>query len=114
MHSPKEEPVQATKATFVVDAAALRSALDVHVQQHVTQRAAADALGISSVYLSDVLNDRRDIAALADRLGYRSLTLYVPVDGEPMPADLAARLIEEMKRHSMATRADAAREGGAA
>lgn len=108
MHSPKEEEfTQSTKATFVVDAEQLRAALDAHVKEYGTQRAAADALGISSVYLSDVLNGRRDIGALAERLGYRPLTIFVPEDGEPMPADLAARLIEK-------NRADAAREGGAA
>ena len=107
MHSPEEEFTQATKATFVVDAVALRSALDAHVREHGTQRGAADALGISSVYLSDLLNGRRDIGALAERLGYRPRTIYVPNDGEPMPADLAARLIEKLRRHRMATGADA-------
>lgn len=108
MHSQEEtESAGASKATFVVDAVALRSALDAHVKEHGTQRAAADALGISPVYLSDVLNGRRDIAALAERLGYRPLTLYIPADGEPMPADLAARLIEKMRRRRMAEGADA-------
>lgn len=108
MHSPKEEEfTQSTKATFVVDAEQLRAALDAHVKEYGTQRAAADALGISSVYLSDVLNGRRDIAALAERLGYRPLTIYVPNDGEPMPADQAARLIEKMRRWRMAEGADA-------
>ena len=47
MRSPKEEFTQAKQAMFVVDAVALRSALEAHVKEYGTQRSAADALGIS-------------------------------------------------------------------
>lgn len=93
MLSPKTE-------THVVDAAALRRSLDVLIEEHGTQLAAAVSLGISPQYLHDVLRDRRDIGALAARLGYRPLTVYVPEDGGPtISPELAARLIERMRKH---------------
>jgi len=46
-----------------------------------SQKAAAEHLGVSPQYLSDVLMCRRDIGAkLAKNFGLRPCTIYVPID----------------------------------
>lgn len=98
MHSTDTTTQAATTQKIVVDADALRAALDHLIGLAGTQARAAERLGISPQYLHDVLHGRRDIDALAERMGYRSLTLYLP-DGSPgiSPA-LAARVIEKLRR----------------
>jgi transcriptional regulator with XRE-family HTH domain len=46
------------------------------VGEHETQRAAADALGISRPYLSDILNGRREFSdPILDKLGLRRVVV---------------------------------------
>jgi antitoxin component HigA of HigAB toxin-antitoxin module len=55
------------------------------VSESGTQRAAAEILGISQVYLSDILNGRRFVSdELARRLGYRRIICFEQLPG---PAD---------------------------
>jgi len=51
-------------------------ALRRFVSKHKTQRAAADALGVSRPYLSDILNGRRDFSdPVLERLGLRRVVV---------------------------------------
>jgi hypothetical protein len=83
----------------VADTAALRAALEAFVADAGTRTAAAELLGISGTYLNDVMAERRDIAALASRLGYTSLTLFVPMTGPAVASNLAAQVIEGLRAH---------------
>ena len=98
MHS-SEPTIQPGVTTIVVDAAALRAALDQLIALAGTQARAAERLGISPQYLHDVLNQRRDIGALAARMGYAPLTLFIPTGGPDISPALAARVIERLRRH---------------
>ena len=56
-------------------------ALRGEVARHLTQKAAADHLGISTQYLTDVLQERRSIGKrLSHALGYERQTLFVPYE----------------------------------
>ena len=51
-------------------------ALNAFVSKHKTQAAAADALGVSRPYLSDIINGRRDFSdAILERLGLRRVVV---------------------------------------
>ena len=59
------------------------------IEQHGTQSALADAIGITPQYLSDILKARRSISEhVASFFGYKRVVLFVvPVDGnQPSPA----------------------------
>jgi hypothetical protein len=52
------------------------------VEKARSQRAVAEALGISDSYLNDVLQGKRSVgAALVRRLGYGKVTVFVAPDG---------------------------------
>jgi len=56
-------------------------ALRGEVARHLTQKTAADHLGISAQYLTDVLQERRAIGKrLAHALGYERQALFVPYE----------------------------------
>jgi hypothetical protein len=60
--------------------------LEAVVRVHGTQQAAAKALGVSGVYLSDVRRGRRDMGAtLLAALGYRRVVMYerIPMQCKP-------------------------------
>lgn len=51
--------------------------LRAFVAGHDSQRAAAEALGISQAYLSDLLHKRRDCSpAIVEKLGLESITTF--------------------------------------
>jgi len=50
--------------------------LKAFVEKHKTQAAAAEALGVSRPYLSDIINGRRDFSdAVLERLGLRRVVV---------------------------------------
>jgi len=88
--------------TDTVDDRRLMQVLEGEIAKAGTRTAAAKKLGISSVYLGDVLNGRRSIAAMAARLGFHTLTVHVPDGEEPkITAADAARLIDGLRRRRM-------------
>jgi hypothetical protein len=61
----------------------LRAALLERVKKAGMAKIAAFRLGISAQYLSDVINGRRDISEqLAEKLGYRKVVMFVPIESE--------------------------------
>ncbi len=51
-------------------------ALRAFVATHQTQRQAAAALGISQAYLSDILNERRDVSeTVLEKLGLKRIVV---------------------------------------
>lgn len=46
------------------------------VEKHGSQKAAAEALGIGQVYMSDLMNQRRDVSvAILEKLGLREVVV---------------------------------------
>jgi hypothetical protein len=92
-----------TELRYTVDDARLREVLDAEIARAGTQTALAKKLGVSLVYINDVVRGRRSIAALAPRLGFHTLTVHVPDDGTPpITAAEAARLIDGLRRRRTA------------
>lgn len=88
---------------YCVDEAALRDVLSDMLAECGTQTALAAELKISTPYLGDILQGRRPISALASRLGYKPLTVFVREDGQPgVTPELAAKLIERMRQARIA------------
>jgi plasmid maintenance system antidote protein VapI len=53
-----------------------RKALDAFVAKHKTQAAAAEVLGVSRPYLSDIINGRRDFSdQILEKLGLRRVVV---------------------------------------
>jgi plasmid maintenance system antidote protein VapI len=53
-----------------------RVALAAFIKRHKTQAAAAEALGVSRPYLSDIVNGRRDFSdAVLEKLGLRRVVV---------------------------------------
>jgi hypothetical protein len=100
MHSSEPTIPAGTVVTkFVVDAEALRAALDHLIKLAGSQVRAAEQLSISPQYLTDVIHSRRDIAALAERMGYAPLTVFIRASEPSISPALAARVIERLRRH---------------
>lgn len=79
-----------------VDDAGLRGVLNGMINEAGTQRAFADEIGISTAYLSDILAGHRPVAALAERLGYRPVTVFVDVDETAVSPSITAKLVREL------------------
>jgi hypothetical protein len=51
------------------------------VEDRGAQKELADDLGISAAYMNDIVHERRDISReFAEKLGYRRVVVFVPID----------------------------------
>jgi len=66
-----------------VDASTIRAILIAATRVDGSAKATAIKLSVSPQYLSDVIQGRRAVSSvLAGRLGYRQVTLFVPIEDQ--------------------------------
>lgn len=64
-----------------ISAEEARKIIEDMVNAAGSQRKVARSLGISDSYLSDIINERRDISdEVAKKLGYQKETIYAPIN----------------------------------
>ena len=79
---------------IAVDDDGLLGVLDGMLSEAGTQRALAAELNISTAYISDIRLGHRPIGAIAERLGYQPIVVYVAAEhAASVKSGIVARLV---------------------